>query len=850
MNIVDLMAVGKRLDRYILPYKYSLKFFTDINRDVFDCEEIISIKVNRGSRVINANSRDLKIKSAYVISKGKKYRARVKVDKRYELVSFVFDKKVYGDADLHIDFSGIHSDKLYGFYKSVYEKDGKKKHLLTTQFEPADARSAFVCFDEPLFKAVFELSVVVDNDLAVISNTPISTVERLEHNKKIVRFVKTPRMSTYLLYIGVGEFERISTKLDGVEIGAVTVGGKVELSRMALDFTKRFLKFYQDYFGIKFPLPKLDVIGIPDFSSGAMENWGAVTFRETEMLGTDKGSSQPVKQRIAEVISHELAHQWFGDLVTMEWWNDLWLNESFATFMSYKAMDHVFPKWNIMTRFLTYVGDIALVNDSRTLTHPIEVKVNTPYEISSIFDSISYEKGATVLHMIESHVGKGVFRAGLHRYLSENKYGNATGMKLWGSINTEAKRAGLHIDVIEFAKSWIKQKGYPIVTIREAKDGILLKQDRYTISGIKRDKQIWRLPLDYIVDGKGRPTEVEMRSKELLLRLNRDSAIKLNYNQNYMYRVRYPTGMLYKLLEYVEDGRFDPLDVWGIENDLFALTVSGFCPLDRYLEIVERYLESQPYPANSELSGHMFMLYNMLKGRKINSRVIEIIKRVDTNIIDQVGWDIRDGESPDNRIMRIGSFNHLGELGVGGALSRAERAYSQYKGGKDVKHDLLLPSLSIIAANGDKDVFNEIFGLYKNEISLETKYGLLGALARFNDERLIRKALDISLSKYVKLQDMYQIPVIAGSDSAIGPKIILDWIKPHWKEILDKCAPSTRYAAYIIESMSSLSNRSDRDDFYNFFSKRENTRSDIQKVFYKTLESINRNIRFFEINGL
>ena len=343
---------------------YDLIFEPFFSNFTFNGTEIISFTLSKPIKTLKLNSAELKINKCYIVKNGKTIHTKYNIDEKKEELNITPEKIINGKVKLCIEFTGTLNDRLLGFYRSQYkDKSGKRKYLATTQFEAADARRAFPCWDEPAVKATFDVSLIIDKTLSAISNMPQKTKKKFGA-KTLVEFERTPVMSTYLLYLGVGEFEFLETKLRNIKIRVVTTRGKKSKAKLSLELTKKFLAEYEKYFGIKYPLPKLDMLAIPDFAAGAMENWGAITFRETILLYDPKTSSTRTKQYIAEVISHEIAHQWFGNLVTMKWWNDLWLNESFATFMATKIVDRFYPEWDYWDQFLDDAMNTAMSLDA------------------------------------------------------------------------------------------------------------------------------------------------------------------------------------------------------------------------------------------------------------------------------------------------------------------------------------------------------------------------------------------------------------------------------------------------------------------------------------------------------
>src|SRR5438094_2096367 len=400
-------------------------------------------------------------------------------------------------GELGIRYRGSSSDKLVGFYKAAY--DGG--YVASTQFEAVSARRLLPCMDHPAYKADFKLTIRTDSDTSVISNMP-STSVRVDGPRKTVEFPKTPRMSTYLMYLGIGKFEEVKDRFNGVDYIVATVPGKSSGAKFPLDVAKDSVRFFESYFGSKYNLPKLHLIGVPEFAAGAMENWGAITFREIALL-VDDDSSIRIRKQVAEVIAHEVSHQWFGDLVTMKWWDDLWLNESFATFMAYKALDSMFPRWVVWQDFVRGETAGALARDSLVNTHPIEVRVNSPTEIEEIFDDISYGKGASIIRMLEAYAGEDEFMHGVRSYLEKYRFSNASGNDLWNQIEQSSKTR-----VKAIMSEWIRKPGYPIVNVKLDGKKLMIRQERFLLNGLS-EQSTWPILLTLKINGKEQKLQME-----------------------------------------------------------------------------------------------------------------------------------------------------------------------------------------------------------------------------------------------------------------------------------------------------------------------------------------------------
>ncbi|MBM2819622.1 MAG: peptidase rane alanine aminopeptidase [Nitrosarchaeum sp.] len=441
----------------VFPVNYRLEFEPIFKNFTFNGKETITIDCTEYVNSITLHCAELKIQSCNIMHAKTLQKAVIKTNAKKEEVTITIKNKIRGQAFIEIEFTGELNDRLLGFYRSQYKQNGETKYLATTQFEAADARRAFPCWDEPQVKATFDISIIAENKFTAISNMPVISKKQIK-NKVLYTFAKTPVMSTYLIYLGVGEFEYLSSNIGKTQVRVITTKGNKSKGKYSLELGKKLLVSYEKYFGIKYPLPKLDLIAIPDFAAGAMENWGAITFRETILLYDPRTSSTKTKQYIAEVISHEIAHQWFGNLVTMKWWNDLWLNESFATFMATKFVTKFYPEWDLWNQFIEDAMNTAMGLDSLKTTHPIDVKVNKPSEIREIFDAISYDKGGCVLRMLEHYVGESNFQKGLKNYLYNFKYKNAEGQDLWNAIGKISK-----MPVSKMVSTWLTQPGFPVV---------------------------------------------------------------------------------------------------------------------------------------------------------------------------------------------------------------------------------------------------------------------------------------------------------------------------------------------------------------------------------------------------
>ncbi|MBX9685150.1 MAG: M1 family metallopeptidase [Candidatus Obscuribacterales bacterium] len=491
-----------RLSSAVKPSFYKLKVIPDIEGATFSGQETISLTLEEAQSRIVLNSTEIVIKKALLSNKkGSSFNGKVSYDEEKQLAIIELDGQAgKGEWQLELAFEGILNNKLRGFYRSSY-KDGSgvQKHIATTKFEPSDARRAFPCFDEPEFKAQFQITIEIDKELTAISNSPLQSEKDLGNGKKLLEFKPSIKMSSYLVAYVVGEFEasEIVPAKSGAPIRVWSVPGKKHLSAYALKWAKFSLDYFAEYFGIDYPGEKLDLVAIPDFASGAMENFGCITFRETALLLDESRATHSELLRVAEVVSHENAHMWFGDLVTMNWWNGLWLNEAFATFMAAKAVHAFMPEWKFWESFnIEKAGAMRI--DGLNASRSIEFPVQSPEDARAMFDVLTYEKGCAILRMLELYLGEEVFRRGCAIYMARHQYANTETADLWLALDQAVKEAEQVIPVSKMMDSWVYQQGFPLVTVAKADAGgsIVLKQHPFRyLPSAEKHAELWHLPV-------------------------------------------------------------------------------------------------------------------------------------------------------------------------------------------------------------------------------------------------------------------------------------------------------------------------------------------------------------------
>ena len=820
----------------VIPINYELVFEPDLKKFIFKGTESILINCKKSTNTIILNCAEIKIKSCHVKVAGKIIKSIPKINEKKEELEIRLGKKIKGNTTINLEFEGILNDRLLGFYRSQYKQGGKIKYLATTQFEAADARRAFPCWDEPEAKATFDISIIADNKFTAISNMPVKSKKKLG-GKTLYKFGKTPIVSTYLIYLGVGEFEYLTGKVGKVQIRVVTTKGNKSKGKFSLELGKKLLTSYEQYFGIKFPLPKLDLIAIPDFAAGAMENWGAITFRETILLYDPKTSSTRTKQFIAEVISHEIAHMWFGNLVTMKWWNDLWLNESFATFMATKFVDKFYPEWDMWNQFVEDAMNVAMSLDSLKTTHPIDVKVNSTSEIREIFDAISYDKGGCVLRMLEHYVGEPNFQKGLKKYLSDFKYKNAEGQDLWNAIGKASK-----MPVSSMVNSWLRQPGFPLIEITQDGNNLKLKQKRYLLEHDKKfSKGLWSIPVSL-----GLESEISRKlftKKSMSVKLPKNTiGFVANYGRNGFYRVKYDEGILLDLKMLVDEKRLPAIDRWAIQNDLFSLCISGDESVRNYLDFTDAYYAEDSYLALVNVAHNLASLYF----RAFDETFVEEIRGYTINyfrkILFDLGWEPKKSDKHTDALLRAFTISVLGKMNDDDVTDEALKRYSKFlKSPNSLSPDLVEPICSIAAWNGNAKTHSQLTKLYKNAKTMEEKLRFLSAMCGFKDTKLLKKSLDYSQTSDVRSQNM-QLPIMKVAANPYGDKILWVWLKKNWKNLNKKVGHGNPLFNRIVSSISSIADDSMEKEIKEFFKK--NPTPGTERTQTQTLERIRIKSKF------
>jgi len=669
-----------------------------------------------------------------------------------------------------IEFSGILNESLAGFYRSGYMHENKKRYIATTQFEAAEAKRAFPCFDEPAMKATFDVSFVIDKKLQAVSNTLPKSEYAVSNTKKRIDFERTPKMSTYLLYFGIGNWEMIEKKFGSLLIRGIATPGKSEQTRFAIDWAARCLAFYETYFGKKYPLQKLDLIAVPDFAAGAMENWGAITFRENALLYYEGTSSVATKQRVAEVVAHELVHQWFGNLVTMKWWDDLWLNESFATYMAYKAIDRFFPEWDIWSEYVSYAYFGGMALDSLRASHPIHVAVKKVEDIDELFDEIAYEKGGSVLRMLDEYLSEPVFMKGLQKYIARYAYMNAEAQDLWKSLESVSKTP-----VVSIIQKYLQQTGFPLLQVDVKNNKIELSQKRFLfIDG--ESKGTWDIPL-VIKTEKPKETRLLFSGKTSKHDFSFNKYMYMNNDYGGFFITSYTEELLKNLGRFRKD--LSSTNKVGLLHDLFALHLSLRYDKLALLNFIESYfLQEEDPECLSYCIGKLMGMYLLVPDDKAKELVVCFSKKALRNI----GYTPEKDENPKVTALRNGSLSALSFFDDGEVSAFILKKFTGFiSGNKTIEPDLRGIVYSGVVWHNEV-YYETVKKMYMRSHVIEEQVKLLMAMGNVKSPKHIKKTLDFALSSEVRFANILYV-IVSVSRNPYGKNVVFGWVKENWKEL-------------------------------------------------------------------
>ena len=757
------------------PLNYNLTLTPDFKKFTFEGEEIITFEIDKHHQEIQLDCTDIAVKTCTLIVKNENLVKSFKENAHDEVFHIQFKNPLpQGKYALHITYTGNLNDKLKGFYRSSYIYKGQKEYVLTTQFEPTEARRAFPCVDHPSYKATFDVTFVIPKEYSAVSNMLPIKEKNLTSAIKSISFETTPVMSTYLLYFGIGKWEILERKAkSGLLLRGITTQEKSKYTEFALEVTEKCVDYFADYFDYPYILPKLDVLAIPDFATGAMENWGAITFIEILLLYYPGKTSKAIRERIAEVLCHEIAHQWFGNLVTMKWFDDIWLNESFATYMAFKALHHIFPHWDNWQNYVTDTVFDGMDLDSLYSTHPIHIHDVQTKDIDELFDEISYNKGGSILRMIEGYLGDNNFKKAIQRYIRRYQYQNTVARDLWNEF--AEVQGDLTVEMIE---KFILQPGFPLLNVNMQGRTLYLEQERFLFLGTDKNKLLWDIPV--VLEFKDHSSKkIILTKKQAEIQVQKE-IMTLNKNYTGFYVSNYDKDSYKAVGDNFSENT--PQSKVGILHDLYYMVLAGENSLDAFLTFVEKHVfdDADPY-ITQYASSKLYRIFRLTKNAKSKILLEEIARKIIK----------RHGFHPDSEERLI--VTTARNTGIASLIllqdEETERfvnkIFSDYLNNEATLHkDLKGVIFSSAVWINDKH-YSIIHDLYRKKEIAEEKIKLLSALGNSQNPELVKKTLEYILTEEVRLTD-YQYPILSASRNPVAQKVTYEWLVNKWGKILEK----------------------------------------------------------------
>lgn len=874
-----------RLPKEVIPIHYDLFLHPKLQEGTFSGKVTILIDVQDNRKTIALHQQDLTITSVKLTTYGldKDYEINISSISRptkYDIFVISTENEIQsGLYNLSLEFNGSLRDKIIGFYNSKYQyKTNETRYIATTKFEPTYARQAFPCFDEPAFKAEFSIKLVhsMDDCYSALSNMDVKStqVNTPERGLATVTFAKTVRMSTYLACFIVSDFVSTSKMAKGLNnrefpVSVYTTRVQPKEKRIfPVDIGVKAIEYYINLFKIDYPLPKLDMVGIPDFIAGAMENWGLVTYRETRILYDDTHNSIYDKRDVVNVICHELAHMWFGNLVTMKWWNDLWLNEGFATFMASKCSDEILPNQGYMEEFPVEVMQKVFVSDSKLSSHPIVHNVQNADDISSFFDGISYKKGASIIRMMENFFGSDIFFGAISAYLQKYAFQNAETKDLFKVLQDSV---GNKLNVTDIMDTWIRQEGYPVINVKKSGNKFVLTQKRFLDDqDAKSDSSKspygyrWSVPITYITNKNNKPALIWFNKDEDEVAIEVDEHtkwIKLNADQVGFYRVNYNEEWItFKELLHFHHMKISSLDRANLLDDLFSLADAGELDYNIVMDI-STYLTKEYHALPWAVAKSKFMTMNTLltssigphtaeKFQSFASQLVETVyESVTYTVYDTVDEDDMSSTHIDNRI-RPTVIELACAMGSSECLQRAGELFKEWLSEKKPQHPDIRELVYYYGMryHSDEDDWHVMFERFKEETDPSEKNKIMTGLAGIRSTEILKEYITrASDENIVRTQDFLKCLTII-SKNPDGTSLVWDWVRENWEFLVNRYTLNDRYLGELIPSITiSFATQTKLDEIKAFFEKYPESGAGAEPRA-KTLETVSKNIKWLAKN--
>ncbi len=849
-----------RLPEDMEPLVYDVRIALNTDNDTYTGDVTLTAKTPQPTNTLTLHAHEeLAIGNITVTQFGKTQKPIKKHhDPNTDHLTLTFKRQLQvGTIVLRVSpFSGVIRDDLVGFYRSTYKVGEQERKLYVSQFEPTHARRALPLRDELADKAVYNVTLDVPEDLVAISNGEVES-ERYADGRKIVTFSPSPNMSSYLLAFIVGDLESVeaSTKR-GVVVRGWTTHGKSHLARYAVETSVKLLEYYEEYFGTEYPLPKLDLIAVPDFGAGAMENWGAITFRETYMLVDSYNCSREQLHTVTAICAHEIAHQWFGNLTTMTDWSGLYLNESFATYLGTKAVNHLHPEWNVWTQFVADECCNAMRLDGMRSTHPVEVPIPCSRDVDEIFDDISYDKGGSLLRMLETHIGEAGFRDGMRIYMLRNAYGSTRTRHLWEALEYATKKP-----VSELMTKWTDIPGYPVVTFtteRKKNDLVLrMTQNRFLYEG-SGDDAIWNVPVR-IMTGQGEFEHLlTERTGEMVIPDHFDAEhlpawMHPNAGRAGFYRANVSESWHRRIMLALDARRLTAEERLGIEDDAFALCRAGMTDINRYRDTVSRYRGETEYAVWHSMLANLGSLMELLCDHHTEAGALRtFIGELTGDAVAKVGWQPQEGaqETSSQSMLRPLLLGSAGSCGNEDVLATAETLFAQALIDIDAVHpDVRTTVYRLAASHHDPEGnrLNQLMGIFSGTTSQEEQESILGAIGGATDVATLKNVYALIISSVVRPQNAINVLIGVRANPSLPAIYAWEFVKSHWPELKKRYESNAMMlGSFIKTATGALATQAAADDIATFF--RDNHAEGLTKTVAQCVERIRDNARWLDRN--
>jgi aminopeptidase N len=793
-----------KLPKEVVPQRYDIRLKLDIDKFIFAGSEIAVLHVRKPVKSITLNVNEVMVESAKLLRADGNIEqtAHVTINRTQQTARLSFAKEIVsGPHQLSLEFAGTINEAPVGLYFTRYQEEGSgaQKIMVGTQMESSDARRMFPCWDEPSFRAKFRLTATVPSRFTTISNMPIES-EKRTHAGKEVRFAETPPMPSYLVVFCAGELDAIYGEADGVKIGVVTTRSKAETGRYALDSAEKILKYYNDYFGERYPLPKLDLIAVPGGCGGAMENWGGITFYESLLLFDPAKSSELTKQNIFKVIAHEMAHQWFGDLVTMAWWDDLWLNEGFASWMGTKCSDYFNPQWGVWLRSNAQ-KQCAMATDALSSAHPIQQPVKTENDVGSAFDEITYLKSQSFLRMLENYLGERDFRVGIRRYIKAYKLSNCTTADLWNALAQSSKKP-----VAAIAASWTQQRGLPLVSVKSADSDVTVSQERFTVNQKNSTPLEWKIPIAY----REVPSTTTAARVFLLQQksatvpdIQPSQNVKLNAGDIGYFRTEYDSAHFEKLI--ASAAQLPEADKVNLVSDAWALVEAGRGSVSNYFKLVEALRWDNSLALWEQITATLSSIDFLYLGNPQRPMFQAYGRSILRSVFDRVSWEPKNGEETATGLLRVKLIAELGELADQGVIAGARKRFQKFVADSKTLPPNLRPTvLDVIGRYGNQRTWDTLHELGLKTQSIEEKGNFYHAMAVALAPELAERTLPLSLTDELPAARATFFLLNWVARSGEHPELAWEFAQAHREQLEAKLSPllAVRFVPYVMRSFS------------------------------------------------